>query len=218
MLRLCGFRVSNYHNKVRLVLLEKGIAHEEDDGVRPAQDAAFLAKSPMGKVPYLVVNGGTLAESQVIVEYLEERFPEPPLLPREPLARARVRELVALIELHLELVARRLYGGLFFAQPYAEETAREVERELEKGVRAFARRARFAPWLAGSEFSLADCVGFAHLPLVALAARKAFGRDPFAEDARYAQWLARARARPAFARVDEERRAAQAAMASRSAG
>jgi glutathione S-transferase len=46
MLKLCGFRLGNYHNKVRLVLLEKGIAFEEDARCRPGQDDAFLERSP----------------------------------------------------------------------------------------------------------------------------------------------------------------------------
>ncbi|HEX2199293.1 MAG TPA: glutathione S-transferase N-terminal domain-containing protein, partial [Burkholderiales bacterium] len=46
MLKLCGFRISNYHNKVRIVLLEKGITFEEDDACRPSQAEAYLARSP----------------------------------------------------------------------------------------------------------------------------------------------------------------------------
>ena len=52
-IKLCGFRISNYHNKVRLVLLEKGIAHVEDAHVMPSQKPEFLARSPLGKVPFL---------------------------------------------------------------------------------------------------------------------------------------------------------------------
>jgi glutathione S-transferase len=63
MLKLCGFRISNYHNKVRLVLLEKGIEHEEDASCTPKQSEEYLARSPMGKVPFLEVeDGGRLTE------------------------------------------------------------------------------------------------------------------------------------------------------------
>ena len=112
MIRLSGFRISNYHNKVRIALLEKGIAFEEDDNVKPSQNGDYLARSPMGKVPYLEVNGTLLRESEVILEYLEDAFPQKPLLPKDPLERARVRELVTFIELHMELVVRPMYGGL----------------------------------------------------------------------------------------------------------
>ncbi|HEX9184700.1 MAG TPA: glutathione S-transferase family protein, partial [Burkholderiales bacterium] len=130
MIKLCGFRISNYHNKVRIALLEKGVPHEEDDTIKPSQDEAVLARSPMGKVPFLEVDGTRLRESGVILEYLEDAYPQKPLLPKDPLERARVRELVTFIELHLELVARRLYGGLFFGGKFSDEAKAQVEKGL----------------------------------------------------------------------------------------
>ena len=109
MLKLCGFRVSNYHNKVRIVLLEKGIAFEEDATLAPKQTDEYLARSPMGKAPFLELDDGRrLSESQVICEYLEDAYPDRPLLPKDPFERAKVRELVTYMELHMELLARRL--------------------------------------------------------------------------------------------------------------
>lgn len=58
MLKLCGFRISNYHNKVRLVLLEKGIPFEEDPTCTPKQSEEFLARTPMGKVPFIELGDG----------------------------------------------------------------------------------------------------------------------------------------------------------------
>jgi len=121
MLKLCGFRISNYHNKVRLALLEKGVPHEEDPGCLPSQKDDWVGRSPMGKVPILEVDGTTLSESEVICEYLEDAFPQKPLLPKDPIARARVRELVTHLELHMELVARRLYGAVFFGGKVSDE-------------------------------------------------------------------------------------------------
>jgi glutathione S-transferase len=74
MLKLCGFAVGNYHNKVNLALLKKGVPFEE---VRcmTSQEAEMLARSSMGKVPLVEVNGQTLRESQVICDYLEEAYP-----------------------------------------------------------------------------------------------------------------------------------------------
>jgi glutathione S-transferase len=91
MLKLCGFHISNYFNKARLALLEKGVEFEMDANCRPSQDEAFVARSPMGKVPFLELDGKTLIESDVICEYLEDAYPQKPLLPRDPLERARVR-------------------------------------------------------------------------------------------------------------------------------
>jgi len=215
MLKLCGFHLSNYHNKVRLALLEKGVAFEEDAGCRPSQKDEWLARSPLGKVPILEIDGAGLAESQVICEYLEDAFPEPPLYPREPLARARVRELIAMLELHLELVARRLYPEAFFGGKVSDETRQQVERDLAKGVRGFTRLARFAPYLAGAELTLADCAAFVHLPLVSLATKAVFGRDALEAIAPVRPYLKMLGERPAFARVNADRKAAQAALAAR---
>src|SRR5437879_12271646 len=92
MLKLCGFHISNYHNKVRIALLEKGVPFEEDPSCRPCQEDEFLARTPMGKVPFLELDGTTLAESQVICEYLEETYPQKSLYPADPLARAKRSE------------------------------------------------------------------------------------------------------------------------------
>jgi glutathione S-transferase len=213
MLKLCGFHVSNYHNKVRLALLEKGVAFEEDSGVRPSQKDEYLALSPMGKVPYLDIGGTRLCESEVILEYLEETFPQKPLLPKDPLARAKVRELVTVMELHLELVARRLYPGLFFGGTLSDGTKQSVEKDLAKGVRAFRALARFEPYIAGKELTLADCAAAVHLPLVSLSTKLAFGRDFLEGLPQVRPYLKMLGERPAFARVNADRKAAQEAMA-----
>jgi len=210
MLKLCGFHISNYHNKVRIALLEKGVPFEEDPGCAPCQEDGFLARTPMGKVPFLELDGTTLAESQVICEYLEETYPQKPLYPRDPLARAKVRELIVLIELHVELVARRLYGQVFFGKPADEDVKQSVEKDLVKGIRALRARARFDPYIAGSELTLADCAAFVSLPLVSLATRHAYGRDFLEEIAQLKPYLRMLGERPAFNRVNEDRKAAMA--------
>jgi len=211
MIRLCGFHISNYHNKVRIALLEKGIAFEEDASVKPSQNDGYLAKSPMGKVPYLEVDGVRLRESNVILEYLEDVYPEKPLLPKDPLERARVREIVVFLELHMELVARRMYGMLAGGKPVSDETRQRVEKDLAKGVRALKAVAKFEPYIAGKELSIADCAAFVHLPLVTLVTRNFFGRDFLEDIPQLKPYLKMLGERPAFARVNEDRRAATAA-------
>ncbi len=70
MLKLCGFALSNYYNKVKLVLMEKQIPFEEAL-VWADRSATLLEKSPLGKVPFIETEHGVLCESQVIVDYLE---------------------------------------------------------------------------------------------------------------------------------------------------
>ena len=214
MLKLCGFRVSNYHNKVRIALLEKGIEHEEDASCTPKQTEEFLARSAMGKAPFLELEGGRrLTESAAICEYLEEAYPQNPLLPREPWQRARVRELIAHMELYLELPARRTYGFVFFGRPLDEQVKQAVEKDLARGARAFKALAKFDPYIAGPELTLADCAAFVHLPLVSLATKLGYGRDVLEDVAPLKPYLRMLGERPAFKQVNEDRKAAQAAAA-----
>jgi glutathione S-transferase len=214
MLRLCGFHISNYFNKARIAMMEKGVPFDLDPACKPSQDEGFLARTPMGKVPFLELDGGAqLSESQVICEYLEDAYPQKPLLPRDPLERARVRELITIMELHMELVARRLYPHLFFGRgPAPEELKLAVEKELARGVRALRMRAKFDPYIAGADLTLADCAAFVHLPLVSMATKLAFGQDMLESMPPIKAYLKMLGERPAFRTVQEDRKAAQAAM------
>ena len=213
MLKLCGFHLSNYHNKVRIALLEKGVPFEEDPACAPSQKEEFLSRSPIGKVPFLELDGGRrLAESEVIAEYLEEAYPQKPLLPRDPFERAKVRELIAFMELHVELVARRVYGQVFWKRPASDEVKQAVDKDLTRGIRAFKALVRFDPYIAGKELTLADCAAFVHLPLVSLATKHGFGRDYLEEIPQLKGYLKMLGERPAFRKVNEDRKAAQAAL------
>jgi len=207
MLKLHGFRISNYHNKVLIALIEKGVPFEEDSAVKPSQDPAYLALSPMGKVPYAEVDGVRLCESEVILEYLEDKYPQKPLLPKDPLARAKVRELTTVLELHVELVVRRLYPGLF-GQALSDSAKQSVEKDLAKGLRALKALAKFDPFIAGKELTLADCAAAVHLPLVSLATKLAYGRDALEDLPQVKPYLKMLGERPAFAKVAADRRAA----------
>ena len=213
MLKLCGFHLSNYHNKVRIALLEKGVQFAEDPTCAPSQKEEFLARSPIGKVPFLELDDGRrLAESEVISEYLEEAYPQKPLLPKDAFERAKVRELITFMELHLELVARRLYGQVFFKRDITEEVKQSAKMDLVKGIRAFKTLVKFDPYIAGKELTLADCAAFVHLPLVSLATKHAFGRDVLEEIPQVKPYLKMLGERPAFSKVNEDRKAAQAAL------
>ena len=215
MLKLCGVHLSNYHNKVRIVLLEKGVPFEEDATCAPSQQEEFLSRTPLGKVPFLELDGGRrLAESDVIIEYLEDTYPQKPLLPKDPFERAKVRELTKFIELHVELPARRMYGELFFKRPpISEESKAAVGKDLAKGVRALKQLVKFDPYIAGKTLTVADCAAFVHLPIVSLVGRHGFGRDFLDELPQLRPYLKMLGERPAFRRVAEDRKAVQAALA-----
>ena len=177
MITLCGFAVSNYYNIVKQVLLEKEIAFQEEHVTTGSKDAAVLADSPLAKVPFIRTPQGGLCESAVILDYLEAQYPAHPLLPSDAFAAAKVRELITFINLHLELVARELYGQAFFGGTVTEAVQASVRKRLEKNIAAFKRLAKFAPYVAGDSFTLADCVAFSNLPLVGMATRAVLGED-----------------------------------------
>jgi glutathione S-transferase len=92
MLKLHGALLSPFVRKVRVVLAEKQVAYELVPANPFEKSPAFLALSPLGRIPALIDESGrSLADSSVIAEYIEERFPTPPLFPRDPYDRARVR-------------------------------------------------------------------------------------------------------------------------------
>ena len=215
-LKLCGFAASNYYNKIKQQLLEKGVPFEEVLAWS-SQDEALLARSPMGKVPFVEVDGRTLSESQAIAEYIEEVYPEKPLLPRDPFARAKVRELVVCLDLHVELVTRRLYPEAFFGGKVSDETKQQVEKALPKGLKALMRIAKFAPFAAGSEFTLADCAAIQHLPLVTLATRRIYGRDFMEPYPQVPAYLKEMGQRPATQKVVEDRKVNAKLMAEKAA-
>ncbi|EGF33359.1 Glutathione S-transferase N-terminal domain protein [Oxalobacteraceae bacterium IMCC9480] len=213
MIKLAGFALSNYYNKVKLVLLEKNIPFEEEL-VWTDKSAGLLAKSPLGKIPYIETEEGALCESQVIVDYLEQRYPLTPLLPADPFAAAKLKELITMIELHLELVARELYAEAFFGGKVSEETKTRTHKLLKRNVAAFAHLARFAPYVGGTEFSLADCAALVHLPLISIASKNVLGEDVLA-DLPVRDYLAMLAQRPHVQRVNADRKINQDLMAKR---
>jgi glutathione S-transferase len=178
MLKLCGFSASNYYNQVKLALLEKGVPFEEELAWVGETDPAA---SPLGKVPYFKTDAGPISESTVMLEYVEAQFPSPALLPSDPFQAAKARELVRYIELHLELVARNLYPEAFFGGKVSDSAKAKAGQQLEKNVAAFARLARFSPYIGGDSFTLADCAAAVHLPLVSSATKIIYGRDYLAD-------------------------------------
>ena len=90
MITLSGFTLSNYFNKVKMVLIEKGMPFTEEHCAMGEVDEEMLMCSPLGKVPYIRTEHGSLCESEMIVEYLEALQPEPRLMPTDIWGQAKV--------------------------------------------------------------------------------------------------------------------------------
>jgi len=216
MLVLCGSAISNYYNKVKLALLEKGVPFSEEHVGTGGSGEELLGASPLAKIPFIRTERGPLCESQVILEYIEAAYPAPPLLPAEPFAAAKVRELIAFVDLHLELVARELYPQAFFGAQVSEDNAARIRKSLEKNIAAFKRLARFAPYLAGDTFTQADCTAWNSLPLVSMATKAVYGEDLLAAGGidwkPYVRFIGE---RPSAQKVAADRKAEQARIATR---
>lgn len=177
MLTLCGFPVSNYYNKVKLALLEKNVPFVEEYCKTGLTDEAVLSASPLAKIPFIRTPQGTLCESEAIVEYIEAAYPNPPLLPADPFAAAKVRELCIYIDLHVELVARELYYQAYFGGTVSESSQARIRKQLEKNIAGLKRLVKFDPYVAGDAFTIADCAAFASLPLVGMTTKIMYGED-----------------------------------------
>ena len=131
--------------------------------------------------------------------------PAVPLLPADAYAAAKVRELVRYLELHLELVARNLYPESFFGGKVSDSAKEKIGQQLEKNIAAFAKLAKFSPFIAGDSFTLADVAAAVHLPLVSGATRIIYGRDYLA-DLPVRDYLKRLGERPAVQKVNADRK------------
>ncbi len=137
-------------HRVRLVLAAKGVAYERElvDAARPPPELAEL--NPYGSTPTLVDRDLSLYDTTVICEYIDERFPHPPLMPIDPQSRARLRLVQNRVERDwLPMVAGIQAGGR------SGETAR---RQLRESLLASVPLFKMAKFVLNHEISLADCM------------------------------------------------------------
>jgi len=171
-----------YCARARIMLAEKQVEFETTEIDLTDRPAWIYEKNSTGRVPVLEEDAWVLPESAVILEYLDERYPEPPLLPADPGDRALAR---LWIFRHDDLTKP------YYALRREEEGAAEsLDRELAKLDDVLALQ----PWLTGREFGLSD---IAYVPWV-LRARDMLGvdLDPFPA---LADWLERMLERPSIA-------------------
>lgn len=192
---------SPYAMKIRMMLYEKGIDFEKQEIHSEDQRDELLRANPRGEVPALVDGEAVISDSKVIAEYIEEKFPDPPLLPRDLAARARCRqlELVADTELDAAVVVFSLFK--FFRTELAEQMPAQLDRATRSIRSHFAALERD---LAGKEyflgeFSRADLAFAPHL-----GATSFMGLVPDSDTPSLAAWLERMNARESVKRVTQE--------------
>jgi glutathione S-transferase len=211
MLVLHGFSSSNYHNIVKLALLEKGLPFEESivySGAGDRYRPDYLQHSPLGKIPCLQTPEGYISESRCIIDYLERAHPERPLYPSGAFAVGKLQELTQVIDLYLELTARRLIYNYFSRKPAPENIAGDVRTTLAKGARALQALASFDGYiLGGDQLTAADIAAVIHFPVVSAIAKGVLGEDPLAHVPGLAGYLARMEQRETVVRIRKDQRA-----------
>jgi glutathione S-transferase len=205
--------ISPFAARVRIQIYAKGIESqfefaEPPGGVRSEE---YRKINPLGRVPALEVEGAVIPESSVICEYIEERFPEPPLLPADRAARARVRFLMRFVDLYIFAVMETTRGEespTLAAQDLRRRFApAPLRRAFEHVVERFDQLEGFlgsGPYALGSDLTLADC---ALAPLFFMATRlmpMAGLGSPLEGRPRLAAWWTHVQTHPAVARVFEE--------------
>ena len=199
MITLYDHPLSPYAQKVRIALREKRVAFETAlPGGLGAGGAAgeFIEASPRAEVPALVDGDTRVFDSTIILEYLEDRFPSPPLLPAAPAERARVRMIEEVMDTHYEAINWGLSEINWFrrAEGALAERLKARAAEQTRGFLAWLdRQLGDAPWFNGQAFGWGD---LSVVPYVAASA--ATGNPPLA-GGRVAAWLERALARPSVA-------------------
>lgn len=200
-MKLYQFPYSHYSAKVKIALLEKGLRFETPELTwEYLKSPEFLALNPLGKVPFLQDGDFGIGESEVIVEYLEERYPQPALLPATPEARARCRWLSRFHDLYLGPQLSTLYFALKDGRAAKPEFAVEVDK-LHELVAMLEAQIKPAPYFLGSQFTLADAsLALAYVYIGMLSG--AHGK-PVPESAmpRLTAWFAAVKERPSVAQV-----------------
>ena len=199
MNRLFHVPLSPFCRKVRLSLAEKRIEVELVEERYWEQDPDFLRRNPAAKVPVLKMDGKMMAESAAICEYIEEKYPEPSLMPSDPDGRYEVRRLVSWFDdkFHHEVTSKLLYERVnkkVTGQGYPDSS------NVKAGARAIKYHLDYMSWLldhrrwlAGDVMTLADFAAAAHLSALDYISDVDWNRSDVVKD-----WYAKIKSRPAF--------------------
>jgi glutathione S-transferase len=156
--------LSSYSAKVRLVLCVKGVDFEERAPAQGYRSAEYRALVPLGTLPAIQEGDWVLSESEAINEYLEERYPTPPMLPQDLQLRARARFLCRFHDLYLEPRVRALFAHVKPAQRNPQ-TVLALRDDIDARLRQLASWVQPQPFLLTPTIGLADCGPLVTLPL-----------------------------------------------------
>ncbi|HEX3915843.1 MAG TPA: glutathione S-transferase family protein [Caulobacteraceae bacterium] len=198
--------LSPYAQKVRIALREKGVAFDLAlPGGLGAGGAAgqFADANPRAEVPTLIDGDAAIFDSTIILEYIEDRWPSPPLLPASPAERARVRMIEEVMDTHFEAINWGMGEINWFRRAEGElaETLKTRAGQQTQGYLAWLeRQLGDREWFNGAAFGWGD---LSVVPYVAASAGMGFAAPA---GSKVAAWLERVLARPAVAETVAESR------------
>jgi glutathione S-transferase len=199
MIRLFHVPLSPFCRKVRLSLAEKKLEVELVEERYWERDPDFIRRNPAGQVPVLKMDGITMAESCAICEYIEEKHPEPMLLPKSAEDRLEVRRLVGWFDgkFHSEVTSKLVYERVnkkVMGQGYPDS------KNVKAGAKAIKYHLDYMGWLleqrrwlAGDVMTLADFAAAAHFSALDYVSDVDWDRNAAVKD-----WYAKIKSRPAF--------------------
>jgi glutathione S-transferase len=211
-MKLYNLNLSNFATKCRIVVFEKGANIELADipGGNP-KSPEYQKINPLGKVPALQTDDLVIAESEIINEYLEEKYPSPPLLPKSPEDRAKVRFLTRLNDLYLDPPFRALFPQL---NPKTRDEAVVSAKlaELQERLDLLETILPSNGFAFGADFTLADCA-IAPTMFFLTNLMPAFGAKPPTESRpKVAAWWTHVQTRPSVSKAIGEMGVALKAM------
>ncbi|MEM4658867.1 MAG: glutathione S-transferase family protein [Candidatus Methanosuratincola sp.] len=198
MIKLYDFDRCPYCQKVRIALYEKGIPYEKifvDLAKKEQKSEWFMAMNPYGKVPVLVDGTSVVYESSIINEYLDERYSEPPLMPKDPYLRAKVRMLVDFAETRISPPWLNLYRRIALKKEGErdEEGINAYRNEIETHLVRLREALSGGRYLVG-DYSLADIAFTPRVALFEVLGIRVTDKD-------IAAWIERLKGRMSFSEV-----------------
>ena len=197
--------LSPYAQKVKIALAEKGVAFEArmPEGIGAGSAAGeFASASPRGEVPALIDGDVALFDSTIICEYIEDRWPEPPLLPASPAERAQARTIEEVMDTHYEAINWGLGEVVHFgrgAGAVRERLLTAAAEQTRSWQAWLTARLGDAPWFGGADFGWADLA-------VAPYLNGSASFDLAPAPGPLADWLARVNERPSVAAANDAAR------------
>lgn len=210
-MKLYNLDLSNFATKTRIVLYEKGIDFEKVNPPGGMGSADYKKINPLGKIPALQLdNGQVIAESEVINEYLEDKYPQNPMLPKDAEGRAVVRGCTRFHDLYLEPPLRAVLPKLFgqnLDDKFIADKMAEVNNRLDQLEATIGN-----PWATGSNFSMGDAA-LAPTIFFMINMLPQFGsKGPLEGRPKLAAWWGRIQEHPSTKKAIGEQQTALAAM------